>query len=35
MIYLHKRNIIKFIFTNQYIINIKTTQKNVIKIKQK
>lgn len=35
IICLHYRDIIKFIFINQCIINIKTTQKNVIKIKQK
>lgn len=35
IICLHNRDIIKFIFINQCIINIKTTQKNVIKVKQK
>ena len=33
MISLHKGLVIEFIFINQYIKNIKTKQKNVIKIR--
>ncbi len=33
MISLHKEIVIEFIFINQYINNIKTKQKNVIKIR--
>lgn len=33
MIGLHKGSVIEFIFINQYIKNIKTKQKNVIKIR--
>ncbi len=33
MIDLHKGSVIEFIFINQYIKNIKTKQKNVIKIR--